>query len=110
MFTDRETVDKVEKMKVCTCLNPLHTALAVYGCLLGYKISDEMKDTELKKLVERIGYVEGLPVVVNPGVLDPIKCAYPEPIYAGYTTAYCHRYFTETCNPLWGDREKLSGI
>ena len=47
MFTDRETVDKVEKMKVCTCLNPLHTALAVYGCLLGYdKISEEMKDLE----------------------------------------------------------------
>jgi len=72
LFTERETVDKVEKMKVCTCLNPLHTALAVYGCLLGYeKISEEMKDTELKKLVETIGYVEGLPVVVNPGVLDP---------------------------------------
>ena len=30
-----------------------------------------MKDAELKKLVETIGYVEGLPVVVNPGVLDP---------------------------------------
>ncbi|MBU3804016.1 MAG: mannitol dehydrogenase family protein [Candidatus Cellulosilyticum pullistercoris] len=72
MFTDRETVDKVERMKVCTCLNPLHTALAVYGCLLGHtKISEEMKDTELRKLVETIGYVEGLPVVVNPGVLDP---------------------------------------
>ena len=72
MFTERETVDKVEKMKVCTCLNPLHTALAVYGCLLGYeKISEEMKDEQLKKLVETIGYVEGLPVVVNPGVLDP---------------------------------------
>ena len=72
MFTDRETVDKVEKMKVCTCLNPLHTTLAVFGCLLGYElISAEMKDTELKKLVERIGYVEGLPVVVNPGILDP---------------------------------------
>lgn len=72
MFTDRETVDKVEKMKVCTCLNPLHTTLAVFGCVLGYeKISEEMKDPELKKLVERIGYVEGLPVVVNPGVLDP---------------------------------------
>ncbi len=71
-FTDRETVDKVEKMKVCTCLNPLHTALAIYGCLLGYtKISDEMQDPELKKLVETIGYVEGLPVVVNPGILDP---------------------------------------
>ncbi|MCI9439978.1 MAG: mannitol dehydrogenase family protein [Ruminococcus sp.] len=72
MFTERETVDKVEKMKVCTCLNPLHTALAIFGCLLGYKkISEEMKDAELKKLVETIGYTEGLPVVVNPGVLDP---------------------------------------
>ena len=30
-----------------------------------------MKDEELKKLVETIGYKEGLPVVVNPGVLDP---------------------------------------
>lgn len=71
-FTERETVDKVEKMKVCTCLNPLHTCLAVFGCILGYeKISDEMKDTELKKLIETIGYVEGLPVVVDPGILDP---------------------------------------
>lgn len=72
MFTERETVDKVEKMKVCTCLNPLHTALAVYGCLLGYElISAEMKDETLKKLVEGIGYAEGLPVVVNPGIIDP---------------------------------------
>ena len=72
MFTDRATVDKVEKMKVCTCLNPLHTALAVYGCLLGYKkISEEMADEELRSLVEITGYKEGLPVVVNPGILDP---------------------------------------
>lgn len=72
MFADRETVDKVEKMKVCTCLNPLHTCLAIFGCLLGYeKISEEMKDTELRKLVEIVGYKEGLPVVVDPGILDP---------------------------------------
>lgn len=72
IFTDRETVDKVEKMKVCTCLNPLHTTLAIYGCLLGYTlISEEMKNPLLKKMVETIGYVEGLPVVVNPGILDP---------------------------------------
>lgn len=74
IFTDRETVDKVEKMKVCTCLNPLHTSLAIYGCLLGYDlISKEMKDPELKTLVEKIGYVEGFPVVVNPGIIDPKK-------------------------------------
>ena len=72
MFADRDIVDKVEKMKVCTCLNPLHTALAIFGCLLGYdSISKEMKDETLKKLVEGIGYREGLPVVVNPGILDP---------------------------------------
>lgn len=71
-FTDRDTVNKVEKMKVCTCLNPLHTALAVYGCLLGYTlISAEMKDPELLEMVRRIGYVEGLPVVVDPGIIEP---------------------------------------
>ena len=72
IFTERETVDKVEKMKVCTCLNPLHTTLAVYGCLLGYTlISAEMKNPDLKKFVEIVGYKEGLPVVVNPGIIDP---------------------------------------
>lgn len=74
IFTDRATVDKAEKMKVCTCLNPLHTALAIYGCLLGYDlISKEMENPVLKKMVEIIGYQEGLPVVVNPGILNPGK-------------------------------------
>ena len=60
IFTDRETVNKTERMKVCTCLNPLHTALAVFGCLLDYElISEEMKNPVLKKLVERIGYSRG---------------------------------------------------
>lgn len=72
LFTDRETVDKVEKMKVCTCLNPLHTALAVFGCLLGYRlISKEMEDPALRMLVETIGYREGLPVVIDPKILHP---------------------------------------
>lgn len=71
-FTDRATVDKVEKMKVCTCLNPLHTFLAVSGCLLGYTlIADEMKDEDLLRLVKRLGYDEGLPVVVDPGIIRP---------------------------------------
>ncbi|ANS74563.1 mannitol dehydrogenase [Paenibacillus yonginensis] len=72
IFTDRDTVIKVETMKVTTCLNPLHTALAVTGCLLGYSlIADEMKDDTLRRLVEKIGYDEGLPVVVDPGILNP---------------------------------------
>lgn len=71
-LTDRDTVNKTERMKVTTCLNPLHTAMSVYGCMLGYeKICDEMKDEDIVALVKRLGYVEGLPVVVNPGILDP---------------------------------------
>lgn len=59
-------------MKVCTCLNPLHTTLAIYGCLLGYTlVSEEMKNPLLKRFVEIVGYREGLPVVVNPGIIDP---------------------------------------
>lgn len=72
IFTNGETVDMVETMKVCTCLNPLHTAMSVVGCLLGFtRINAEMKDPDLAALVNRVGYVEGLPVVVDPGVIDP---------------------------------------
>ena len=70
-FTDRMTVERVEKMKVCTCLNPLHTALAIFGCILGFNlIADEMKDPCLKKLVEKIGYEEGMPVVADPRIFN----------------------------------------
>lgn len=70
--TDRITVQTSEKMKVTTCLNPLHTALAVFGCLLNYDfIYEEMKDPILKKLVEKIGYDEGMKVVADPKILNP---------------------------------------
>ena len=72
IFTDRDTVNRVERMKVCTCLNPLHTAMSIYGCLLGYtRIWEEMKDEDIVALIKRVGYVEGLPVVTDPGVINP---------------------------------------
>ena len=51
----------------------LKVAVVGVGGISGAHIPawEEMKDAELKKLVEIIGYTEGLPVVVNPGVLDP---------------------------------------
>ena len=71
-LTDRETVNNTERMKVTTCLNPLHTAMSVYGCMLGYTlICDEMKDEDIVALIKRLGYQEGLPVVVDPKILDP---------------------------------------
>jgi len=71
IFTDRKTVEKVERMKVCTCLNPLHTGLSLFSCLLSYKkISDAMKDKLLHKLVQLIAD-EGLPVVTDPKIISP---------------------------------------
>ncbi len=96
-------------MKVCTCLNPLHTTLAVFGCLLlGYElISEEMKNPALKALVERIGYQEGLPVVVNPGILEPrrfidevLGLRIPQSVYAGYPAENRNGYFSETFHPV----------
>ncbi|MDO4385575.1 MAG: mannitol dehydrogenase family protein [Clostridia bacterium] len=71
-YASRETVERVERMKVTTCLNPLHTCLAVFGCLLNFEtIWQEMNDEDLKALVNRIGYVEGMPVVTDPGIMSP---------------------------------------
>ncbi|MDD3430303.1 MAG: mannitol dehydrogenase family protein [Oscillospiraceae bacterium] len=71
-LTDRDTVNNTEKMKVTTCLNPLHTAMSVFGCMLGYTlICEEMKDSDIVALIKRLGYVEGLPVVVDPKILSP---------------------------------------
>ena len=74
LYCDRETVDKIEKMKVCTCLNPLHTAMSIYGCMLDYTlISAEMADEDLRSFIQKIGYIEAMPVVVDPGVLNPYE-------------------------------------
>ena len=74
IYTSREIVDKVETMKVTTCLNPLHTAMAIYGCMLGYTlISAEMNDPDIRSFVQKLGYIEAMPVVTDPGVLNPYE-------------------------------------
>ena len=74
LYTTRETVDQVETMKVTTCLNPLHTAMSIYGCMLGYDlISAEMADDDLRAFIQKIGYIEAMPVVTDPGVLNPYE-------------------------------------
>lgn len=71
-LTDRITVERTEKMKVTTCLNPLHTTLAIFGCLLNKKsIYEAAMDEELNKLIKEVGYNEALKVVESPKILDP---------------------------------------
>lgn len=74
LYTTRETVDKVETMKVTTCLNPLHTAMSIYGVMLDYTlISAEMADEDLRSFIQKIGYIEAMPVVTDPGILNPYE-------------------------------------
>jgi fructuronate reductase len=70
-LTNRETVRKVDHMKVCACLNPLHTILGLGGMLLNYPtISACMQDESLVALVRKSAE-EALPVVAHPGIIDP---------------------------------------
>ncbi|MEE5988152.1 mannitol dehydrogenase family protein [Ligilactobacillus equi] len=72
ILTDRATVNDADQMKVTACLNPLHTALAIFGNLLGYQaIWAEMQDQDLKNLVMNLGYGENLPVVIDPKIINP---------------------------------------
>jgi fructuronate reductase len=115
LFTDRETVDKIETMKVTTCLNPLHTIMAIYGCLLNLPtIADIAADPQLKAFIEKVGYDESMPVVVDPGVIKPmdfirtvIEVRFPNP----YLPDAPQRIATDTSqkNPgsLWPDPESL---
>ena len=71
-MTDRNTVNLSERMKLTTCLNPIHSALCTYDRLLGYELfADGMHDPELSKLAQRVGYDDGLPVVTDPGIISP---------------------------------------
>jgi len=70
-FTDRETVKKTDRMKVCACLNPLHTILGVCGTLLDYPTIEAcMQDKRLVKLIN-LSAKEAMPVVKSPGIIDP---------------------------------------
>ena len=87
-MTDRDTVNKSERMKVTCCLNPIHTALGPYGVVLGYELfSDVMKDVDLFELGRRVGYVEGMEVVPDPIILSP-KAFLDECMYERFPNPY----------------------
>ena len=74
ILTRRDIVEKSAQMKVSTCMNPMDTALGVYGCMLGYtQISAMMKDPEIVTLITRMSEQEAMPMVADPGVIDPVE-------------------------------------
>ncbi|MDR0222679.1 MAG: mannitol dehydrogenase family protein [Oscillospiraceae bacterium] len=72
IFCDRETVDRIEAMKVRTALNPLHTAMSIFARLFGYGyVYEAMRDGGIKGFITKLGHDELMPMAVNPGVIDP---------------------------------------
>ena len=72
LMVNRDTVNLSDEMKVTACLNPLHTALAVFGVPLRFdRIWREVGDADLLALVQRLGVGEMLPVCPDPGVISP---------------------------------------
>lgn len=71
ILTNRNAVNSIDEMKVTACLNPLHTAMAIFGCLLGYQsIAKEMADSDIVALVKGVGYLEGLPMVSDTPMIN----------------------------------------
>ncbi len=105
-MTDRDTVNKSERMKVTVCLNPIHTALGPYGCVLGYDLfSDEMRDPDMLKLAKQVGYIEGMDVVPDPVILSP-KAFLDECIHDRFPNPY----LGDTCLRLCTDASQGLGV
>lgn len=105
-MTDRETVDKAERMKVTVCLNPIHTALGPYGVVLGYDLfADELADSDMLNLAKKVGYGEGMDVVPDPGILSP-KDFIDECMYERFP----NRYLGDTCVRLCTDASQGLGV
>ena len=127
-MADRNTVNKSERMKFSVCLNPIHSALAPYGMLLGYNLfADTMLDPQLHRLAEKVGLEEGMEFVEDPKIISPVafiteclEVRFPNR-YLGDT---CARICTDesqglsirfganinACHQKYGTAEKLEGI
>lgn len=92
IFTTGKIVEKCMSMKACTCLNPMDTAMGVFGCLLGYEtIAEMMDDDDIVKLISGISQTESMPLGTDPGVLDPAEF-----IHEILTVRYPNPYLPDT--------------
>ena len=86
-------------------MNPMDTALGLFGCLLGYtRICDEMQDPDLVNLITRMSEREAMPRVTDPGLTRSRSCtrcsAIFESIPAGYAPAHRDRHQPQARHPL----------
>ena len=100
IFTDRETVDKAERMKVCTCLNPLHTALAVFGCLSAYSHKRDEKPRFIEygspsRIHRRLTCRHRPRNHKSRAFIDEVVNVPSKPVYARFSTTNSNRHIAE---------------
>ena len=105
IFTSGSIVEKSMEMKACSTLNPMDTAMAAYGSLLGYEtISSEMSDEDIVTFITNLSNVECMPLGADPGVLDPTEF-----IHEILTVRYPNPYLNDTPARIMTDTSQKVG-
>lgn len=103
----RDTVNKSERMKVTALLNPVHSALAPIGVLLGEEYFANMlnHDPKMMKLGKTVAYTESLPMVPDPGIIHPEEFA--EELF---TNRFVNEYLLDTNLRIVTDESQGLGV
>lgn len=103
-FTSGRIVEKSMEMKACSTLNPMDTAMAEFGAMLGYEtINCIVRDPDILSFISNLVHVECMPLGADPGVLDPDEFVH-EILTIRYPNPYLHdthdRIMTDTSQKI----------
>lgn len=105
IFTYGRIVEKAMEMKACSTLNPMDTAMAAFGMLLGHEtINDIISDEDIHTYLTNLVYNECMPVGADPGVLDP-----DEFVHEILTVRYPNPYLNDTAARIMTDTSQKVG-
>lgn len=99
IFTSGRIVEKSMEMKACSTLNPMDTAMAEFGMMLGYEtINETVRDDDIRSFITNLSHVECMPLGADPGVLDP-----DEFVHEILTVRYANPYLNDTVARIMTD-------
>ncbi|MDO4175667.1 MAG: mannitol dehydrogenase family protein [Eubacteriales bacterium] len=102
IFTAGRIVEKSMEMKACSTLNPMDTAMAAYGSLLGYEtINCTVRDDDIRTFITNLSMAECMPLGADPGVLDPVEF-----VHEILTVRYPNPYLNDTCARIMTDTSR----
>lgn len=105
IFTSGRIVERSMEMKACSTLNPMDTAMAEFGMMLGYEtINCIVRDEDILPFITNMVHDECMPLGADPGVLDP-----DEFVHEILTTRYPNPYLNDTAARIMTDTSQKVG-